>query len=326
MQTHAADRLGISLAVLSAATWALAGVWVRLLPGVPLATIVMGRLALAFVALAPLAFVRRRELRFPPEAWALAALMVAYYGCAVAAFRFTAVAEGTLFVNISPLFAVAWAVARGEPVHRGEAWGTALALLGVAVILLPGLIAGTDGGRERLIGDGFALVAALGMAAYAIAFSRLRARNRAPQPLAVTWLTFALGTAGAAGLWAVQGGAALAGLDTPLAWSALVGLALVTTAIPTFAYSVATSRLAPILATTVRLLTPAFAAVAAWLALGEVPTVWLAPGGALVLGGLLLSVRAKTASGARGGGSLPEAASPRQTRGASGGRRRTGGR
>lgn len=287
------DRLGLTLAVVSAATWALAGVWVRLLPGVPLATIVSGRLALALVAVGPLALVRRQRLgRAGAAAWGLAALMVAYYACAVAAFRFTPVAEGTLFINVSPLFAVAWALARREPVRRGERWGTALALLGVAAILAPSAAEGTDAGRARILGDGLALAAALGMAIYSIAYSRLRASGRAPTPLLVTALTFMLGASGAAGLLMVQGSAALAGLSAPVPVGALLALALVTTAVPTFAYSVASQRLPPILTTTVRLLTPAFAAVAAWGVLGEVPSVWLVPGGALVLGGLALSVRA----------------------------------
>ena len=308
--SDSADRLGLALAVLSAATWALAGVWVRLLPDVPLATIVAGRLALALLLIGPLAVMQRQRLGRPgPVAWAMAALMVAYYACSVSAFRFTPVAEGTLFINVSPLFAVAWAVARGETVRTGERWGTALALAGVAVILVPGLLDGTEAGRTRVLGDSLALGAALGMAAYSIAYSRLRASGRAPEPLAVTALTFALGAVAATALLAVQGRAALAGLDGAASWGALVGLALITTAVPTFAYSVASNRLPPILTTTVRLLTPAFAAVAAWLALGEVPSVWLVPGGALVLGGLLLSVRARPRRPrASGAGLAPEAA------------------
>ena len=285
------SALPVALAVLSAATWSLAGVWVRLLPGVPLVTVVAGRLAIALAVVGPVALLRWRGLGRPGgAAWALAALMVAYYAAAVAAFRLTPVAEGTLFVNASPLFAVAWAVARGEPVRRGERWGTALALVGVAVILVPGLVAEGGAGRARVAGDGLALLAAAGMAAYAVAYRRLG--DRAPAPLLVTTLTFGLGTAVAAVWLAVRGGAALAGLDGPAPWGALVGLAVVTTAVPTFAYSVAAQRLPPILTTTVRLLTPAFAAVAAWAVLDEVPSVWLVPGGALVLGGLALSVRA----------------------------------
>ena len=152
------DRTGLSLAVLSAATWSLAGVWVRLLPGVPLATIVAGRLAFALVALAPVIWLRRRALgRADAPAWALAALMAGYYVAAVAAFRLAPVAEATLFVNASPLFAVGWALARREPLSRAQLAGTALALAGVVVIVLPGLLSSADADRQRLVGDALAL-------------------------------------------------------------------------------------------------------------------------------------------------------------------------
>ena len=289
------DRLGIALVVLSAATWSLAGVWIALLPGVPVSSVVAGRLAISLLLVGPVALWKWRALGRPTAAaWGLAGLMIGYYGLAVAGFRLTTVAEGTLFINVSPLFAVAWALVQGEQVRPGEKWGTAFALVGVALIVLPGLVGGEAEGVERMLGNGLALAAAGAMAAYSIAFGRLKAAGRAPNPLLVTALTFGLGAAGTLALLAIRGENALAGLDAAPAWSALAGLGLVTTAIPTFAYSVASSRLAPLLTTTVRLLTPVFGAVAAWLVLDEVPSVWLAPGGALVLGGLLLSVRAKT--------------------------------
>ena len=284
------DRTGLLLAALAAATWALAGVWVRLLPGVPLATVVSGRMALALVALLPVVWMRRHRLgAVSGAAVALAVVMAAYYACAVAAFRLAPVAEATLFVNSSPLFAVGWTLAQREPLSRGQAWGAVLALAGVAVIVGPGMVSGGDADRQRLLGDALALLAAAGMAAYSVAFQRLGAR--APSPLAVTVTAFALGGLALAALVGVQGGAALAGLDGPAAWGALVALAVVTTAVPTLAYSTASTRLPAVLATTTRLLTPAVAAVAAYLVLGEVPSVWLVPGGALVIGGLLVSLR-----------------------------------
>ena len=284
------DRPGLSLAVLSAATWSLAGVWVRLLPGVPLATIVAGRMALALAVLAPLIWLRRRDLgRADAAAWALAALMAGYYVAAVAAFRLAPVAEATLFVNASPLFAVAWALAWREPLSRAQLAGTALALAGVAVIVLPGLLSSADADRQRLLGDALALVAAAGMAAYAVAFQRLG--DRAPLPLLVTTLAFALGAVALAASSAVLGAEAYAGLDGARSWGALIALAAVTTAIPTLAFSTASRRLSAVVATTVRLLTPAFAAVAAWLALGEAPSEWAVLGGALVVVGLVWSLR-----------------------------------
>ena len=289
-RSSSVDRVGLALAALSAATWSLAGVWVRLLPGVPLAVLVAGRLALALAVLAPVVWLRRHALgRADGPAWMLAGLMVAYYVAAVAAFRLAPVAEATLLVNASPLFAVGWAVVRREPLSRGQLAGTALALAGVAVIVGPGLVSGDGADRQRLWGDALALVAAAGMAAYAVAFQRLG--RRAPSPLLVTALTFALGAAPLAVLAGVWGAEAFAGLDAPSSWAALAGLAVVTTAVPTLAYSTASRRLPAVVTTTVRLLTPAFAAVAAWAVLGEVPSAWLAPGGALVVGGLAVSLR-----------------------------------
>jgi len=93
--------------------------------------------------------------------------------------------------------------------------------------------------------------------------------------------------------------AASAGVPLPAAWgdtsqpTAAVVLAVITTAIPTLAYSTASKRLPAVVTTTTRLMTPVFAAVAAWVVLEEVPSVWLAPGGALVIGGLLVSLRSR---------------------------------
>ena len=279
------DRTGLALAGVAAAGWAFAGIWVRLLPATPVATLVAARLALSLVLVAPL-LARSRPGTPTPAAWGLAALMAAYYIAAVASFRFAPVAEATLFINASPLFAVGWALARGETVSRNEKAGTAAALLGVAVILLPGL--GAAGDRLRLVGDALALGAGAAMAAYAVALRR----PGAPGPRLVSLLAFALGVPALAVVSAAGGRAAVAGLETPGAWAALGGLALVSTAVPTLAFSEASRRLPSVLVTATRLLTPLVAAVAAGLVLGEVPSVWLVPGGALVLGGLSLAVRA----------------------------------
>ena len=285
-----ADRVGLALAAAAAATWSLAGVWIRWLPGVPLPTVVGGRLALALAALLPVVWWRRRRLGRPSPALAgLAVVMGGYYVAAVAAFRLAPVAEATLFVNSSPLFAVGWAVVRREALTRGQVVGTALALAGVAVIIGPGLLSGADADRQRLLGDALALVAAGLMAAYSVAFQRLG--SRAPSPLLATAAVSALGAVALAAWVGLAGRAAVAGLGSAPALGSLAGLAVVTTAVPTLAYSTASQRLPAVVVTTTRLLTPAFAAVAAWLALGEVPSVWLAPGGALVIGGLAVSLR-----------------------------------
>lgn len=284
------DRTGLGLAALAAVLWALAGLWIRLLPGAALATVLSGRLGLAVVAVAPFVWAQRRTLGRPTrEAWALAAAMVAYYACSVAAFQLAPVAEVALLVNLSPALAVALALAAGERLSPGERWGTALALAGVGVIFAPALVAPTAVSHARLVGDACALGAAAVMAGYATVFRRLGSGG--PPPLVVTALTFALGAVGLAGISLTRGSAAFAGIDGPPGWTVLGALAVVSTAVPTFAFSAASQRLTPVLATGLRLLTPPCAALAAWAVLGEVPSVWVVPGGALVLGGLALTLR-----------------------------------
>lgn len=68
-------------------------------------------------------------------------------------------------------------------------------------------------------------------------------------------------------------------------------LGAVSTTVPTIGYAAASRRLAPVLTTTYRLLTPICAALLAALVLDEMPSKWLLPGGTLVLAGIALVLR-----------------------------------
>ncbi len=101
-------------------------------------------------------------------------------------------------------------------------------------------------------------------------------------------LTFAVG-AGALALRALAFGVPFVGaarLDRR-GWALLLVLGVVSTAAPTLAFAEAARRLPPVLTSAAQLLVPVVAAAAAALALGERPSPWLAPGGALVAAGLL---------------------------------------
>jgi drug/metabolite transporter (DMT)-like permease len=62
---------------------------------------------------------------------------------------------------------------------------------------------------------------------------------------------------------------------------------IVSTLVPSLTLAVAARRLPPVLSTGSTLLIPVVSALAAALALGERPSLWLLPGGALVAAGLL---------------------------------------
>ncbi|MDF1505281.1 EamA family transporter, partial [Roseisolibacter sp. H3M3-2] len=115
----------------------------------------------------------------------------------------------------------------------------------------------------------------------------------APPPLGTAVLTFALGSA------LLAAGLAAAGTPPlPLArldargLATLTALGVVSTFVPTLAFAVASRRLPPVTSSATLLLVPVVSALAAALALGELPSPWLLPGGALVALGLLLLARA----------------------------------
>jgi drug/metabolite transporter (DMT)-like permease len=63
-------------------------------------------------------------------------------------------------------------------------------------------------------------------------------------------------------------------------------LGVVSTLVPTLAFATAARRLPPVLTSAAQLLVPVVSAATAALALGERPSAWLVPGGALIGAGL----------------------------------------
>lgn len=324
-RTGGVDPVGLACALATALTWGLVGPLVRAIPALTPVELVAGRLAFALTAALPaLAFAgARREVAHASRsrtAWALAALLTAYYLLAVAAFRAAPVADVALLLATAPLCALALrriggrrlGIARvprvgGLGTAARERTGALVALAGVAVTLVPSLRAASGrGDAGRLVGDGLALLAAAASAAYALVFDAARRRaaesggrrtadaaasvgpRRAPAPLGVALLTFALGTA----VLALRAGA----FGVPLVhterldergWALLAVLGVLSTAVPTLAFAAAARRLPPVLTSAAQLLVPVVAAVAAAVTLGERLSPWLVPGGALVAAGLL---------------------------------------
>jgi drug/metabolite transporter (DMT)-like permease len=274
---------------------------VRLLPALTPLQVVTGRLAFALAAAVPVlawpaARAALRDAARGRAAWTLAALMTAYYLLAVFAFRLAPVADVALLLATAPLCALALRRLRGGGASAAEGRGALLALGGVALTLVPTLQAAA-GARHaagaRLGGDALALAAATASAAYALRFRAARLARAAPPPLGAAVLTFALGTA------LLAAGAAAAGAPVlPLSrldargLAVLAALGVLSTFVPTLAFAVAARRLPPVTSSATLLLVPVVSALAAAAALGELPSPWLVPGGALVSLGLLVLARA----------------------------------
>ena len=300
----APDRLGLACAAATALTWGLVGTLVRSIPALSPLELVAGRLAFALAGALPvlvLAAPRRAvgAAARDGRAWALAACMVAYYALAVAAFRRAPVADVALLLATAPLCALGLRRLSGERATPRERTGALVALAGVAVTLAPSLRVALGGGPAdadaagRLLGDALGLAAAAASAAHALGErgAQLRAAHGArpaPEPFGVAALTFAVGVAAFAARALVRGEpfVAVARLDAR-AWALLAVLGVVSTLVPTLAFATAARRLPPVLTSAAQLLVPVVSASAAAVTLGEWPSIWLVPGGALVGLGLL---------------------------------------
>jgi drug/metabolite transporter (DMT)-like permease len=284
---------GLAAAATTALTWGLVGTLVRLLPALTPLELVAGRLLFALAAAlpalaAPPLRAQLRDAARRPTAWALAALMSAYYLLAVAAFRLAPVADVALLLATAPLCALGLRRLRGVPATGAERTGAALALLGVALTLVPSLRGLAAGGATRLAGDALALAAAALSAAYALRFRAAQASGAAPAPFGVAVLTFALGATALAVRAALAGAPLLPLQRLDVGGLALLGaLGVLSTLVPTLSFAIAARRLPPVLTSAAQLLVPVVSGTAAALALGELPSIWLVPGGALVALGLL---------------------------------------
>jgi drug/metabolite transporter, DME family len=281
------DRLALAAGLVAPLTWGLTGIFVRLLHGVPTLGIVAGRLLIAALVLVPWAFARRRDLlaacRTP-----LSFIMGAYYVFATEAFARVAVIEVVLVIGSAPVIAMGLERCRGTRPARQQIAGAIIALLGLVLFLHPRSTIGT----QRMIGYLFAFGAAAASAAYAVG---LRARANANRPLdalALTVVACAIGAAVSFGLLACEMPIELGVNSSPeLVYMVLLGV--LSTAVPTLAFGVASLRLPPVLTTSLGLTTPLFAAFYAGWALDEWPAPSAIPGALLTLAGILLVLRSK---------------------------------
>lgn len=304
------ERRALFLAVLTMLTWGAAGSFVRLLadrvqasaPFIPFA-VLGGRLAASFVFLLLLLLVfqpqqLRREilpaLRFR-ETWIAGGFQFVYYLFAVIAFTIAPISEIALCASTAPLWVLLIRRLRSQPVSSQEIIGAAVALAGVAVIVLPNLlkhpVAGMpDAFPHRLWGNLLSLGSALVTAVYALFQRRYTLRERSIEPRALSLVAFVIGLPLVIFLRPVPPSALL----NPTTVWLFTGLALLTTVLPTLAFAFASRRLPPVTTATVALLLPVFATSYAAVVLKEIPSWLLFPGGVLVLCGLGLILRRTT--------------------------------
>ncbi|MCC5785154.1 MAG: DMT family transporter [Phycisphaerales bacterium] len=287
------DRLGPPSAVLLIVTWSMPGVFIRLVGGLPDAEILAWRVSIAFAVLAPAVLLVRRwrtalfnALRHPASL-GISAFMFGYFALAVMTYRHLPVAIGALIISTSPVWVLILRSYFEHRPSRRELCGVASALVGVAMCILPRLANGSDWPGNAFIGAALATGAALCSAGFVYSRSRTRDSARAvPAPVAAT-VTCAFGLPVLLWLVVLGDGLAATAFDAR-GWMLLIGLGAFSTALPTLAYSIVSSRLSSLVTAMLNLLVPLASGIAAAIILKEIPSAWTIPGGVLVLTGIWL--------------------------------------
>mgnify|MGYP000315161935 CR=1 FL=1 len=283
-ETHRTDWAGLAIGLGAPMAWGMAGIFIRLVEDLPGTLIVATRLFVAFALFAPALLIRRRHLadalRTP-----LPLAMAAYYMLATAAFLRAPIVNVMLIVGLSPAIALLIDRLRGISASRVQVAGAAVALAGLAVFLGPQEMAP---GAWR--GAVLALGAALASALYATGLRGHHAAGRRTDPAVLTGLACLYGGVLALAAFFILGGSMPATVTAGHAgWLFLLGA--VSTAIPTLAFGIASSRLPAVMTTGLMLLSPVFAGLFGGIWLGEWPAPIALPGAAIVIFGLFLTTR-----------------------------------
>jgi drug/metabolite transporter (DMT)-like permease len=304
------NSLGLMAALLAAATWGLVGVFIRWLPGWSSFAVLAGRFFVATAAMLPLLLLVpsiradfTRSLRTPPIWWlSLPAIGSAFLG--TTSFQMAPVGEVTLLFTTSPLFIIAYKYVMRLGIERSEGWGILLATTGVIFILLPqfsgdraaSALLNRATSWQTIVGYLLALGAAGLVALYTVWFNKFTRQEIVPKTLNIVFMTCLLG-----GILSLVCAILFAkisfetGIDRQHIF-VLLGLGILSTALPFFCYTVAAQRLPIVLTTAILLLEPMFAVLFASIALQEIPSLWFGIGSILVFWGLLSIARSANSS------------------------------
>ena len=295
--TSAGSRAGLTLAVLSAATFGTSGAFASSLiqagwsPGAAVIT----RIAVAAAVLTVPALVQLRG-RWPllrRGAGRVAAYgLVAVAGCQL--FYFNAIARmpvgvALLLEYLAAVLVVGWLWLRhGQRPRRLTVAGTAAAVAGLALVL-------DLGGPARIdpVGVMWGLLAAVGLAIY---FLLGAATDEEPlPPIVMAWAGMCTGAVALAALGLIgvlpvtATSASVDFLGHRVSWALpVLGLSLVAAVISYVAGIGAARRLGAKLASFVGLAEVLFAILFAWVLLGQLPSAVQFLGGALILAGVTL--------------------------------------
>ena len=274
--------------------WGATGIFVCLLSGVPPFVIVCGRFAVALIMVAGLFVLYPKTIHEfyatmrSTVSWTLSLLIVAYYMFSVFAFQYASISIVSLLISISPVFVIFIDSFSNKRLNNFQKTSLICAFSGAANIIMPSAFDFQV--SNSYIGIVLALGGACVMALYALLYRHLSTQNLAPNPLVVGVQTAIFGFSLSTFIVICQFG----NLHTELSKLTeknlvlLLELGFVSTVVPSVSYSIAASRIEPILLTTIRSSTPIVAAVLSFIILDEIPKAEFYFGAPFILGAVLL--------------------------------------
>jgi len=290
------EHNGLIAAFLAIIGWSSAGIFISLLPELSAVSIVSFRLTVALIVTISLLLLMKKNIfAYLRElnsfvVWGLGLILFFCYLLGTLAFQKAPIGEITLLMTTSPLFVMIYKLFLEETIKKVELFGLLLAIFGILFITYPQLSSETSNIiSERLIGDSFALIGSFLFASYAIWYRSLRQKDVAPNTISVALGTFIIGTI----LFIITVDEVTVVQKVSNNISLLLGIGVLSTAIPTVSYAVASKELKPLVSTSLLLLQPLLAIIFALLILNEVPTIWIVPGLIFILIGLIFIVRSK---------------------------------
>jgi drug/metabolite transporter (DMT)-like permease len=264
------------------------------LDDVPPATLALIRCVAGTAVLAPLACARRSGAEVTRGDHArIAAMGVLGFAAAFALshwglLRSTA-ANAALLIIVEPIAIIALApLLLGERLTRREAAGAAIALSGTVVVVLNGIPGLTAQVAPRVRGDVLLVLAGLAYASYSLIGREVLRRH---PPTLVTALSIVWGAAALVPLAGHEWSAAIRPMWTGRAVLGTLYLAVVISALAYLAWNWALERVPAPRAAIFLTVQPVAGALLGVMILGDPFTVFTAAGGALIVAGLLVTVR-----------------------------------
>ena len=290
-------QIGIFAAFITILGWSSAGIFINLLPNLDALLIVSIRLCLSLFFIVPiLILLQKNLLKYLKElkssiTWILGIILLFCYLFGTLAFQMAPVGEVTILMTISPLFVILYNLLRKQIPEKRETIGVFIAVVGIIIMTYNQLILEQVNNSERLLGNFFAVIVSLLFTLYSIWNQSLSKKNKAPHSLSIALSTFIMGTV----LLSVLIGKEVETISNINFDNStilfLFGIAILSTAIPTISYTIASQYLNPILTTSILLLQPFIAILFAFFFIQEIPDLLVIPGFIFILIGLFLIIK-----------------------------------